>query len=133
MSTAKQEDETYMAVLIGALMAVIILLAVAIFLIVSRHRQSKNFASPLTAKSALPSTLTHQHQTLSSDSSCGTTEKCGTTYSTQGGIDTALLMDTKLEDYQEPYQALKYAPYYSYSTVVMDTVNKPPVITHPGT
>ncbi|XP_046678553.1 discoidin domain-containing receptor 2-like isoform X2 [Homalodisca vitripennis] len=133
VSTAKQEDETYMAVLIGALMAVIILLAVAIFLIVSRHRQSKNFASPLAAKSALPGTTGHQHQHLSSDSSCGTAEKCGTTYSAQGGIDTALLMDTKLEDYQEPYQALKYAPYYSYSTVVMDSVNKPPVITHPDT
>lgn len=26
----------------------------------------------------------------------------------------------KLDDYQEPYQALKYAPYYSYSTVVME-------------
>lgn len=33
----------------------------------------------------------------------------------------------KLDDYQEPYQALKYAPYYSYSTVVMemrDMLNK---------
>lgn len=26
----------------------------------------------------------------------------------------------KLDDYQEPYQALKFAPYYSYSTVVME-------------
>ncbi|XP_054275572.1 discoidin domain-containing receptor 2-like isoform X2 [Macrosteles quadrilineatus] len=131
VSTAKQEDETYMAVLIGALMAVIILLAVAIFLIVSRHRQSKNFASPLAAKA--PS---GQHQHLSSDSSCGTAEKCGAPYCAQGvlGPDTALLMDAKLEDYQEPYQALKYAPYYSYSTVVMDTVTKqPPLVTHPET
>lgn len=119
--TAKQEDQTYMAVIIGVLMAVIILLAVAIFLIVSRHRQRKCFASPLAAKSALPGTASHQHQHLSSDSSCGTAEKCGTAYSGQGGgLDMALLMDVKLDDYQEPYQALKYAPYYSYSTVVME-------------
>lgn len=26
----------------------------------------------------------------------------------------------KLDDYQEPYQALKYAPYYSYSTIIME-------------
>jgi discoidin domain receptor family protein 2 len=37
------------------------------------------------------------------------------------------VIDIKLDDYQEPYQALKYAPYYSYSTVVMemkDMLNK---------
>lgn len=136
VSTAKQEDQTYMAVIIGVLMAVIILLAVAIFLIVSRHRQRKCFASPLAAKSALPGTTGHQH--LSSDSSCGTAEKCGTTYSGQGGIvpgDTTLLMGVKIDDYQEPYQALKYAPYYSYSTVVMemrDSLNKKTVPSHSG-
>lgn len=117
-----------MAVLIGALMAVIILLAVAIFLIVSRHRQSKQFASPLAAKAALPGTAGgHQHLSSDSSSGSGTADK---TYSAQAGIDTALLMDTKLEDYQEPYQALKYAPYYSYSHVIVDS--KPPIITHPG-
>lgn len=31
------------------------------------------------------------------------------------GIDV-----TKMDDYREPYQALKYAPYYSYSSVVME-------------
>lgn len=41
----------------------------------------------------------------------------------------------KLDDYQEPYQALKYAPYYSYSTVVMemrDFLNKGDNFTHSG-
>lgn len=44
-------------------------------------------------------------------------------------------MDTKADDYQEPYQALKYAPYYSYSTVVMemkDALNKPVPQHHSG-
>jgi hypothetical protein len=104
-------------------MAVIILLAVAIFLIISRHRQRKCFASPLAAKTGLPPGA----HPLSSGSSCGTAEKCGTGTSYKGPADQALLMDVKLDDYQEPYQALKYAPYYSYSTVVMemrDTLNK---------
>lgn len=41
----------------------------------------------------------------------------------------------KLDDYQEPYQALKYAPYYSYSTVVMemrDLLNKGDSFSHSG-
>ena len=113
-AVAKQDDHTYMAVIIGILMAVIILLAVCIFLIVSRHRQRKCFASPLAAKSVLPGAIS------SAGSSCGT-EKA---YSSKGtlplGPDTALLMDMKCDEYQEPYQALKYAPYYSYSTVVME-------------
>lgn len=118
---AKQDENTYMAVIIGILMAVIILLGVLIFLIVSRHRQRKCFASPLAAKSVLPG------QISSAGSSC-CTEKA---YSSKGtlplGPDTALLMDIKTDEYQEPYQALKYAPYYSYSTVVMemrDTLDK---------
>lgn len=157
-----------MAVIIGVLMAVILLLAVAIYLIVSRHRQRKCFASPLTSKPALPGSNNHQH--LPPGSGCGTAEKgttmgsysvkevddnynqsarCGggmppgagtmasTTMSTlppPPGTDktsSMLLMDhvidIKLDEYQEPYQALKYAPYYSYSTVVMemrDMLNK---------
>lgn len=35
-------------------------------------------------------------------------------------LGNRLLDIVKLDDYQEPYQALKYAPYYSYSTVVME-------------
>jgi discoidin domain receptor family protein 2 len=157
-----------MAVIIGVLMAVILLLAVAIYLIVSRHRQRKCFASPLASKPALPGSNNHQH--IPPGSGCGTAEKgttmgsykikevddnynqstrCGggvppgvgtmvsTTMSTlppPPGTDKSssmLLMDhvidIKLDDYQEPYQALKYAPYYSYSTVVMemkDMLNK---------
>lgn len=81
-----------MAVTVGALLAVILLLAVAIFLMV--RRRNKGCASPLAAKGALPG----------SDSSCGTAER-------SQGIDTALLVDT---GYQEPYQALSY---YSYSAI----------------
>lgn len=64
VSTAKHDDPTYMAVVIGVLTAVILSLAVAIFLIVSRHRQRKCFASPMTGKA--PSHL---------GSTCATVEK----------------------------------------------------------
>lgn len=76
ISTTNQEDSTYMAVIIGVLMAVIVLLAVAIFLIVSRHRQRKCFASPLGNKSVLPGSRNHHHVSL--ESNCGTVEKSGT-------------------------------------------------------
>ncbi|KAL0280488.1 UNVERIFIED_CONTAM: hypothetical protein PYX00_001761 [Menopon gallinae] len=150
ISTANQEESTYMAVIIGVLMAVILLLAVAIFLIISRHRQRKCFASPLGNKSGLPN---GNHQRVSLGSDCGTVEKGGTVVSYGGkvvddnynqsqrcmGTMASTTMSTlppppsdhnmllKLDDYQEPYQALKYAPYYSYSTVVMemrDILNK---------
>ncbi|KYN09951.1 Discoidin domain-containing receptor 2, partial [Trachymyrmex cornetzi] len=64
VSTAKHDDPTYMAIVIGVLTAVILSLAVAIFLIVSRHRQRKCFASPMTGKA--PSHL---------GSTCATVEK----------------------------------------------------------
>ncbi|XP_011501305.1 PREDICTED: discoidin domain-containing receptor 2-like [Ceratosolen solmsi marchali] len=125
VSQAKHDDPTYMAVVIGVLTAVILLLAVAIFLIVTRHRQRKCFASPVNGKP--PSHL---------GSTCATVEKGAAlmAYTLEdderyaGGslptlprdLGNRLLDIVKLDDYQEPYQALKYAPYYSYSTVVME-------------
>ncbi|XP_032679988.1 discoidin domain-containing receptor 2-like isoform X3 [Odontomachus brunneus] len=125
VSTATHDDPTYMAIVIGVLTAVILLLAVAIFLIVSRHRQRKCFASPMTGKA--PSHL---------GSTCATVEKGAAlmAYTLEdderyaGGslptlprdLGNRLLDIVKLDDYQEPYQALRYAPYYSYSTVVME-------------
>ncbi|XP_043286407.1 epithelial discoidin domain-containing receptor 1-like [Venturia canescens] len=142
VSTAKHDDPTYMAVVIGVLTAVILLLAVAIFLIVSRHRQRKCFASPMTGKA--PSHL---------GSTCATVEKGAAlmAYTLEdderyaGGSLPTLPRDSgnrlldivnKLDDYQEPYQALKCAPYYSYSTVVMEMKdvmlnNKGSSINHP--
>lgn len=125
VSTAKHDDPTFMAIVIGALAAVIIVLALAIFMIISRHRQRKCFASPMTGKA--PSHL---------GSTCATVEKGAAlmAYTLEdderyaGGslptlprdLGNRLLDIVKLDDYQEPYQALKYAPYYSYSTVVME-------------
>ncbi|VVC28570.1 Hypothetical protein CINCED_3A015179 [Cinara cedri] len=128
---AKDEDQTYMAIIIGVLMAVIILLAVAIFLIVSRHRQRKCFASPLVGKSALAPG--NGCPGLSSGSSCGTGgsyKEAGTGSSASqhhgngGGHQVANLHDMDrliqldAEPYQEPYHA-HHAPFYSYSTVVV--------------
>ncbi|KAF3420469.1 hypothetical protein E2986_14089 [Frieseomelitta varia] len=135
----KQDDPTYMAVIIGVLTAVILLLAVAIFLIVTRHRQRKNFASPLGTKSAIPSS---NHQHLSPESAYGTTEKdpslmtyrveelddryAGTKLTTlPRDLNDRLLGDVRLDEYQEPFYENKHrepphAAYYGYSTVVID-------------
>ncbi|XP_015126080.1 epithelial discoidin domain-containing receptor 1 isoform X2 [Diachasma alloeum] len=123
--TAKQDDPTYMAVVIGVLTAVILLLAVAIFFIVTRHRQRKCFASPMAVK--VPSHL---------GSTCATVEKgaalipytledderypTGNVPTLAHELDNRHVDIVKLDDYQEPYQALKYAPYYSYSTIIME-------------
>lgn len=137
VSTAKQENPTYMAVIIGILTAVILLLAVAIFLIISRHRQRKNFASPLGTKSAIPA---GNHQHLSSESAYGTTEKDPSlmTYrvdelddryavakltSLPRDLNDRLLGDVRMDEYQEPFHDKYREPshaYYGYSTVVID-------------
>lgn len=60
VSTVKQQDSTYLTVVICVLMAVVILLlAFAIFLIVNRHRQRKCFASPLASKATIPAAAQH--------------------------------------------------------------------------
>lgn len=143
ISTAKREDANLMAVAIGVLMAIIILLAIAIFFIVIRHRHRKCFASPLASKAAMPG-ATSQHIPLGS--TCGISEKntamyhindvddynqdsrCGGNSSNMSTLPVPLIkkvkndfmMDDKMDDYQEPYQALRCAPYYSYSSVVME-------------
>lgn len=141
ISTAKQDDPTYMAVIIGVLTAVILLLAIAIFFIVSRHRQRKNFASSLDAKDSIPVGNHHQH--LSPESTYGTAvEKDSSlmTYRVEEyddryagaklttlprDLNDRLLGDVRLDEYQEPFYENKYrepsqATYYGYSTVVID-------------
>lgn len=134
--TAKDEDQTYMAIIIGVLMAVIILLAVAIFLIVSRHRRRKCFASPLVGKSALAAG-NGGCPGMSSGSSCGTGgsyKDAGTASSVShhgngghrpagpvnGGHlhDMDRLIQLDAEPYQEPYRP-HHTPFYGYSTVVV--------------
>lgn len=125
ISTAHHEDPMYMAVIIGVLTAVIILLAVAIFLIINRHRHRKCFTSPLTSKSAISSQQTTQNSCVEKTrpdsenySRCGASSNVSTLPVTKTTHD--YLLDVKSDDYQEPYQALKYAPYFSYSTVVLE-------------
>ncbi|KAH9634771.1 hypothetical protein HF086_012637 [Spodoptera exigua] len=108
ISTAHQEDPLYVAIVVGVLTALVILLAVAIILIVHRHRHRKCFASPL-AKSTVS-----QKRTIDNYSGCGTSMLP----ENKMIIDCAL--DVKSDEYQEPYQALKCAPYFSYSTVLLE-------------
>lgn len=142
MPTAKDEDQTYMAIIIGVLTAVIILLAVAIFLIVSRHRRRKCFASSLVGKSALAAG-NGGCPGMSSGSSCGTGgsyKEAGTGSSVSHHVnsnsnsnnghhaagaannghlhDMDRLIQLDTEPYQEPYHPHR-TPFYSYSTVVV--------------
>ena len=64
VSSAKHDEIAHVAIAIGILAALILLLAVAVFLVVSRHRQRKCFASPVNGKP--PSHL---------GSTCATVEK----------------------------------------------------------
>ncbi|XP_061719927.1 discoidin domain-containing receptor 2-like isoform X1 [Cydia pomonella] len=111
ISTAHQEDPLYMAIVVGVLTALVILLAVAVFLIIHRHRHRKCFASPLAK-----TTVSQKRE--DSYSRCGTSSHVSMLPANKMNIDCAL--DVKSDEYQEPYQALKCAPYFSYSTVLLE-------------
>lgn len=157
VTTAHRDEPTYMAVIIGILTAVILLLAVAIFLIVARHRQRKGFASPLATKNGIPpGGVAHHHSHhLARDPAYGTNEKDPTlmgyrvddledrysnaklTSLPRDLNDRLLGGDMRLDDYQEPFRELKYrdvphAAYYGYSTVVIDNKDLHDNIDHSG-
>ncbi|CAH2034880.1 unnamed protein product, partial [Iphiclides podalirius] len=109
ISTAHQEDPLYMAIVVGVLTALVILLAVAVFLIVHRHRHRKCFASPMTK-----STISQKRSVADAYNPCGTSMLPDNKIMIDCGLDV------KSDEYQEPYQALKCAPYFSYSTVLLE-------------
>lgn len=138
ISTSKYNDPAYMATIVGGLGALILVLGVGIYLLVNRFRQRKYFSSPHSSKCGFSGT---GH--LPGESVCGISEKGGTiaaygvteiddckrscvgsvTFgsSTRSTLPVAeRYVESRASDYQEPYQALRYAPYYSYSSVVME-------------
>ncbi|VVC94328.1 unnamed protein product, partial [Leptidea sinapis] len=108
ISTANQDDPLYMAIVIGVLTALVILLIVAVFLIVHRHRHRKCFASP-SAKTTIAQRAVSENY-----------NPCGTSMLPDNKIIIDCGLDVKSDEYQEPYQALKCAPYFSYSTVLLE-------------
>ncbi|KAI4471024.1 tyrosine-protein kinase receptor [Holotrichia oblita] len=129
----------YLAVIVIGLIAIILLLGVVIFLTINRFRNRKFLRSPNSSNIGFPdNTLPH----LQTDSVFNTTEKgsgieaYGVTdidecRRSHGSLKSSLRSTLPLphpgldhlqesNEYQEPYQALKYAPYYSYSSVVME-------------
>lgn len=109
ISTAHQEDPLYVAIVVGVLTALVILFIVAVFLIVHRHRHRKCFASPLAKTTAVA-------QKRTADNYHG----CGTSMLPDNKMIMDCPLDVKSDEYQEPYQALKCAPYFSYSTVLLE-------------
>ncbi|CAH2216613.1 jg22838, partial [Pararge aegeria aegeria] len=111
ISTAHQEDPLYMAIVVGVLSALVIMLAVAVFLIIHRHRHRKCFASPL-AKTTIA-----QRSVPDNYNPCGTSMLPDNKMIIDR-IDCGL--DVKSDEYQEPYQAIKCPPNLSYSTVLLE-------------
>ncbi|CAG9558828.1 unnamed protein product [Danaus chrysippus] len=107
ISTAHTEDPLYMAIVVGVLTALVILLAVAVFFIIHRHRHRKCFASPLAKTTIAQRTVSENYNPC-------------TSMLPENKIVIDCPLDVKSDEYQEPYQALKCAPYFSYSTVLLE-------------
>lgn len=137
--TSKLNDPAYLAIIVCGLTVVILLLGGVIFFIVNRFRNRKFFRSPNSSNIGFPAnTLPH----LQPESVFGMNEKGGTIEAygvteiddcrrSHGSLKSSLRSTLPLphhglepmmegNEYQEPYQAMKYAPYYSYSSVVME-------------
>lgn len=112
ISTAHQEDPLYMAIVVGVLTALVILLAVAVFLIIHRHRHRKCFSSPLAKTSV--------RGEPDSYSRCGTSSHISMLPPSVNKMNIDTTLDVKSDEYQEPYQALKCAPYFSYNSVLLE-------------
>lgn len=84
------------------------------------HIQSQS--PPATVDVSVHRTKSHRSQAHRSESLCSLFSRYagGSLPTLPRDLGNRFLDIVKLDDYQEPYQALKYAPYYSYSTVVME-------------
>lgn len=132
-------DPVYLTIIVCGLTAIILLLGGVIFVIINRFRNRKFFRSPNASNIGFPgNTLPH----LQPESVFGLSEKGSAIEAygvteiddyrrSHGTLKSSLRSTLPLphhgmenvgegNEYQEPYQALKYAPYYSYSSVVME-------------
>ncbi|XP_022905672.1 discoidin domain-containing receptor 2-like [Onthophagus taurus] len=129
----------FLAYIVIGLVVIILLLGAFMFLIINRFRNRKFLRSPNNSNIGFPeNTLPH----FQGDSGYTTSEKCNAIEAygvteiedcrrSHGSIKSSLRSTLPLphpgldhlqesNEYQEPYQALKFAPYYSYSSVVME-------------
>lgn len=130
-------DTTYMTIVVVGLMAIIIVLSGVIYLVVRRMRNRKLFRSPNSSNMGFPGgTVPRLQPEFGINEKSNAIEAYGVTEiddceRSHGTLKSSLrstlplphpVLDQMAEnnEYQEPYQALKYAPYYSYSSVVME-------------
>ncbi|XP_028174034.1 discoidin domain-containing receptor 2-like [Ostrinia furnacalis] len=111
VSTARAQDPLYLALVVGVLTALAVLLGVAVLLLVHRHRHRKCFASPLAKAAAAPAAHAAQPMALDGYSVCSPPDS---------KLHMECAMEMKADEYQEPYQPLKCAPYCGYSSVLLE-------------
>lgn len=120
VSTAKPDDQMIVAIIIGVVTAIVLITFVVVVL--ARYTKRKNFASPLASKAPLAGAAAATEKSGPSGNSY-TSVTVDDNYNQPRGTmpaDRRGLLAARSDDYQEPYQTLKYAPYYSYSPVVME-------------
>ena len=145
-----KESQTYMAVIVGVLVAVSFLLAAAIFFMMMRRRQRKSLSgSPLPDKSGWASQVGvgqpsprlldgpvgdhhedhllqhHRGKIYNKNNSTLSYGNHGGDLSRSDAASQYLLPHSPASahltrtEYQEPYHALRFSPYYSYSTLLL--------------
>nr|CAH0107509.1 unnamed protein product [Daphnia galeata] len=147
-SPPTRENQTYMAIIVGVLVAVSFLLAAAIIFMMMRRRQRKNLSgSPLPDKANWASQVGSQPSPRLLDGSVGEHHEdqllqhhrgkiynknnslpygnIGADLSRSDAASQYLLPHSPASahltrtEYQEPYHALRFSPYYSYSTLLL--------------
>lgn len=130
-------EPTYLTIIVVGLTAVVVLLGCVVFVVIRRMRNRKLFRSPNSSNMGFPSnTVPHLQPEFGISEKGNAIEAYGVTEiddceRSHGTLKSSLRSTLPLphpgldhlvenNEYQEPYQALKYAPYYSYSSVVME-------------
>lgn len=131
----KIKDATYLTFIVVGLMAIILILIAIIFVVFRKIRNRKLFHSPNSSNIGFPTnTMPHLQPEFGISEKCNGIAAYGVTEldnRSHGTVKSSLRSTLPLphpifddigesNEYQEPYQALKYAPYYSYSSVVME-------------
>lgn len=135
LPAGKIYDPKYLAIIV--IMVIIVIICGLIFFIYNKYRSQKLFCSPNTSDLGFTSnTLQNIQPKFGLNEKEATMEAYGVSeidsYRRSHGTLKASLQSTlplphpglyhviENNDYQEPYQALKYAPYCGYSSVVME-------------
>ncbi|KAK2719726.1 hypothetical protein QYM36_005266 [Artemia franciscana] len=122
------ESQTYLAVIIGVLVALSLIMGASIFFIIFRNRAGKSFSgSPLPSKNGWPVRAPLFENDYHQQNGAVTLDPSTTQLLVTSGGDSVLVKAPN-SVYQEPFYNSNPSPYYSYSTPLTHGAQIPDIL-----